>query len=157
MPSEILHALGVTVDHLADRRRIGVVRDERLHAAETVRNVARQREDAAALVGIGVSVPEFPQVGGRLDRSLVVVGVGRADADARQFVIERKALGHGMHGVAQVPHIGRIIVHIRIFLGRNDRFGIEVAVFIHKTEGGVDTADIHADSEFFHSRFQVKS
>ena len=155
--NEIAHALGVAVNHLADRRRVGVVGNERLHAAETLRNVVRQREHAARLVGIGVALLKLPKVRRGFDRALVVVGIGRADADARQFVLERKALRQSAHRVAKVLDISRIVVNIRVLLGRDDRFGIEVAVFIHEAESGVDAADVHADREFFHIVFQVKS
>ena len=153
--NEIAHALGVAVNHLADRRRVGVVGNERLHAAETLRNIVRQREHAARLVGIGVALLKLPKVRRGFDRALVVVGIGRADAG--QFVLERKALRQSAHRVAKVLDISRIVVNIRVLLGRDDRFGIEVAVFIHEAESGVDAADVHADREFFHIVFQVKS
>jgi len=87
----------------------------------------------------------------------VEIGVGGADADARQLVFERKTVGQRVHRLTQIFDVSRIIVYMGIFLGRNDRFGIEVAVLIDKAEGGVDAADIHADREFFHIVFQVKS
>ncbi len=127
-----------------------------LRAVEMLRNVVRQREHAARLVGIGVFGLELPEVCRILDRSLVVVGIGRADADARQLVFERKALHQRPHRVAKLLDISRIVVYMGIFLGRNDRFGIEVAVLVNETERGVDAADVHADSEFFHIVIQVK-
>ena len=153
---EITHALGIAVDHLADRSGVGVVGDDRLHTAEAFRNVASQRKDAARLVGIGVLGFEFPEVRGVFDRALVVIGVGGADADAGQFVFERKALRQCAHGVAELLHISRIVVYMGIFAGRDDRFGIEVAVFVNESERGVDAADVHTDSEFFHIVIQVK-
>lgn len=87
---EVAHAFGVAVNHLADRRGIGVVGHQHLHAAETSADIVGQRKETAALVGIGVALAEFPKVGGILDRTLVEIGVGGADADARQARIRTK-------------------------------------------------------------------
>ena len=147
---EILHALGIAVDHLADRCGVGIVRDDHLHAVETAGDIGRNREDAARLVGIRLTGAELPEVGGRFDGSLVEVGVRGADADAGQLVLEREARGQGPHRIAQILDVGRIVVHKGVFLGRNDRFGIEVSVFVHQAESRVDTSNIDADCEFFH-------
>ena len=153
---EVAHALGIAVDHLADRRGIGVVRHEHLHTPEAVPDVVRQRENAAAFIGIGVSLAEFPEVRGVFDRTFMIIGIGGTDTDTRQFVLERKAVGQCVHRLAEVFDIGRIIVYTGVFLGRNDRFGIQVAVFVDDAERSIDTADVHADSEFFHIVFWLK-
>ena len=153
---EILHPLGVAVDHLPDRRRIGVVRNQRLRPVETSRNILRQRENPAGFVRIGLPVTELPQIRRGLDRPLVEIGVRCPDADTRQFVLERQALRQGPQRIAQLLDISRIVVYIGILLGRNDRFGIQVAVFIHETERGIDSADVDADSKFFHGPISLK-
>ena len=129
---EILHPLGVAVDHLADRGGVGVVGHPALDARERLLDVVHQREHAAALVGIGFADGELPQVGRVFDHARVVIGVGRADADAHQLVFEREAVGQRMQRFGQLGHIGRIVGEKREFLGRYDRIGIEGAVLVHR-------------------------
>ena len=84
------------------------------------------------------------------DHARVVIGVGRADADAHQLVFEREAVGQRMQRFGQLGHIGRIVGEKREFLGRYDRIGIEVAVLVHQPEGRVDAADVDSYCKFFH-------
>ena len=142
---EILHPLRVAVDHLADSGGIGVVGNVYGRVGEVLAHVAREVEDAQRLGLALVLVGELPEVGRRFDSAFVVVGVRRADTYSDKFEIEVHAVGERLHRVAQVVYIGFVVLEIGICLGRNHRFGIEVAFLVYQSESGIDTTDIDTE------------
>ena len=154
---EIPHSPGIAVSDLPESGGIGVVGNTDGNPGKRVADLLAKREKPPPFLRIRLSGSKLPEIDRTLDPARMIVGIRSTDPDTRQYSPGR----HRRTKLPQRPYehfdISRIVVNIRVLLGRDDRFGIEVAVFIHEAESGVDAADVYADREFFHIVFQVKS